>query len=720
MLPEMTGAIHVPNQFPMKKFFLLLSLCLTGIGCAKAQVPAVVTVSLANQTQFQSVHATQSIELITNFSSSDEGFEATITPSPEQAGTWSAVFDWGEPMGERLVGIHTHVLPDGNVLSWKGHNDNMSSMMETHTLQWTPATGLFREFMNETSNIFCSGHTFLPDGRLLVAGGHFDNNGIVAPSFQPSNPNAAPGAVGLNHTNLFNFRNTFTVGTDYKWQNPMPPAMAGDPVPDRQPVTTSTITLSGRRWYPTCTTLSTGEALVVAGQIDGGLLNGVVGYVPSTRQNAVPEVWTGTAWRQLTAASARQILPLYPMIFATPNGHAYYAGPSPIYENKYLDTAPGGGWIAPTLALPNSPTFHLGTRGQGTAAMYDKGKILLIGGESNGLVTNTTTLINLNGTGNTPAPQIVEGPPMEFARHHVNSTILPNGSVLVTGGSSVTSSGNVGRAVMSAEIWTPPAPGVSGIGSWKTVAPMKVPRMYHSTAVLLPDGRVLSTGGEEFIREPYVAGQDNHPDAEIYSPPYLFNTYRPVLDYAPSAVTYGQVFAVPSTDALDVVKVTWIRLSSVTHSFNMNQRLNYLGFTKSSNQLNITAPANSNDCPPGHYMLFAISSSGGPSVAKIVSISSSTTGCTSSVALNVSAPASTTCSGWAYASVSASINTGTDYRWFINNMYHPELDNSTSASIGTDGFHPNTTFKVEVNSNCGGTTTNQRSVFSSFPGNCYP
>jgi hypothetical protein len=87
-------------------------------------------------------------------------------------------------------------------------------------------------------------------------------------------------------------------------------------------------------------------------------------------------------------------------------------------------------------------------------------------------------------------------------------------------------------------------------------------------------------------------------------------------------VGYGQSFTVQSADAASIAKVTWIRLGSVTHAFNRNQRMNYLPFSVSgSGTLTVTAPANANLAPPGHYMLFIVDGRGVPSVAKIVQIS---------------------------------------------------------------------------------------------------
>src|SRR5204863_2620508 len=136
-------------------------------------------------------------------------------------------------------------------------------------------------------------------------------------------------------------------------------------------------------------------------------------------------------------------------------------------------------------------------------------------------------------------------------------------------------------------------------------------RTYHSVALLLPDGRVLSAGGAS-----EGAG------AEVYSPPYLFRGSRPTITSAPTSVAYGQQFFVGTPDAANISKVTLIALSSVTHGVNMGQRISRPLFSQATGGLNVTAPSNPNNTPPGFYMLFILNSNGVPSVAKIVQINS--------------------------------------------------------------------------------------------------
>jgi hypothetical protein len=239
--------------------------------------------------------------------------------------------------------------------------------------------------------------------------------------------------------------------------------------------------------------------------------------------------------------------------------------------------------------------------------MYEPGKVLIVGGGDPPLAT--AEIIDL--TAATPAWRNTGS--MAYARRQINATVLPDGRVLVTGGSSGAGFDNESSPVLAAEVWDP------ATERWTTLASMRTPRLYHSTALLLPDGRVLSAGGGRY-------GQAvNHLDAEIYSPPYLFRAdgspaQRPVITAAPASVVYGQTFTVETPDAASIAAVTWVRLGSVTHAFNMNQRLLHLSFSTTPGGLNIVAPASGGLAPPGHYMLFLLNDKGVPSVAKIMRI----------------------------------------------------------------------------------------------------
>jgi hypothetical protein len=141
-----------------------------------------------------------------------------------------------------------------------------------------------------------------------------------------------------------------------------------------------------------------------------------------------------------------------------------------------------------------------------------------------------------------------------------------------------------------------------------------VVRVYHSTSLLLKDGRVLNTGSGD------GAGITNRYNAELYSPPYLFKGARPAISSAPSAVGYGQSFFVGTANPTSIARVTLLRPGSVTHAFDASQRFNELSFVRTSDGLTVKSPANANLAPPGYYMLFILNGNGVPSTAKVLRI----------------------------------------------------------------------------------------------------
>ena len=343
------------------------------------------------------------------------------------------------------------------------------------------------------------------------------------------------------------------------------------------------------RWYPTVTPLRDGEMLIIEGGPD----------TPEVRR-------TDGSLRTLSGASLN--LPLYPWMHVSPDGRAFYAGPNQTMRS--LDPAGQGSWQS------FGPRDQL-NRGYGSHALFDVGKMLVAGGASP--ASRDARVIDLNGA----TPQVSTTAPMESARRQHNLTVLADGSVLTTGGlSSSESLVDLNNGVYPAELWNP------ATGQWQTLAAMQVTRQYHSTALLLPDGRVLSSGGGlcgACDSRGYLAK-----NAEVFSPPYLFKkdgsgglAPRPEITSAPSEIPYNAPFAVSVPNAASIGKVALIRLGAVTHSVNMEQRYIPLSFTRGCGALRATAPANPNIAPPGVYMLFVIGADGVPSVAKMVRVSAS-------------------------------------------------------------------------------------------------
>jgi hypothetical protein len=240
-------------------------------------------------------------------------------------------------------------------------------------------------------------------------------------------------------------------------------------------------------------------------------------------------------------------------------------------------------------------------------------KVLYVGGGGGtcpALPQNTAEMIDLNAL--TPSWSAVAS--MVFRRRQTNAAILPDGTVLVTGGTSACGFTDASGAVFAAENYDP-------VGNkWTTWANANVVRVYHSTSALLPDGRVLSTGSGD------GGGVSQQFTYEIFSPPYLFNGPRPTYNLASTAMHYGQAFTVATPNAASITRVRIIRLTSTTHAFDEGQRLNTLTFVPAADgqSLTVTPPPLSGGgriAPPGPYMLFILNDKGVPSVAQTILLS---------------------------------------------------------------------------------------------------
>ena len=448
-----------------------------------------------------------------------------LAPLPARAN--STVGAWQTLNRLPFFPVHAHLLPSGLVMIWPGD----SGISGDAARLWDPATENLTLVPSVGYDIFCSGHAFLADGSMLVAGGHISND------------------VGLAKARRY-----------------LPATNSWAAVPD----------MNAGRWYPTVTTLGNGDALVTSGSID--LTIGV---------NQLPQVYQAgsNSWRNLSGAQlAAQY---YPMMFLAPDGRVAMVGPEQL--TRWLDTSGTGRWTS-------GPSGIFGFRYYGSAVMYADGKVLVAGGGDP--PTRTAEVIDLNQ----PSPTWRSVGSMTTARQQLNATVLPDGKVLVTGGTSGPGFSNPNTPVYQAEMWDP------ATGAFTPMASSLVPRIYHSSALLLPDGRVLTLGGND------------QPVPEAYSPPYLFKGARPTITSAPAGIDYGQHFTV-QTPNTGIAKVTLIRTGSVTHAFNQNQRLNVLPFAAGAGTLDITAPANGNIAPPGDYLLFIVDGNGVPSVGKIVQLS---------------------------------------------------------------------------------------------------
>jgi hypothetical protein len=441
---------------------------------------------------------------------------------PALVGRWDAPLQWP------VVAVHAIVLHTGKVLFYRGDE----STPRAYT--WDPATEQ-TAFTPPGTNIFCSGHSFLADGRVFVSGG------------------AVPGQNrGPTHTIIF------------------------DP-------TTSGWTLGPEmrkgRFYPTNVAMGDGRALIFSGRDALGHLNELV------------ESYDPDANRLDLLAAASKVMEFYPRMHLLPDGRVLHVGEET--ETEALDP------LTQTWQLIDVSDW--GVRTEGGAVMLPPGQrrfMIFGGGPEDGIPTETAEIIDMAQ----PSPAWRYTSPMHFARTHLQAVILPDGKVMVAGG--------VGGAdgetpVLPAEIFDP------NTEIWSIVAALATQRGYHSTGVLLPDGRVL------------WAGANGNPTREVYSPAYLFRGARPVIAAVPTSVDYGETLVVQTPDAADITSVVFMRPGASTHAGNMEQRYVQLDFVQpAAGILHVSAPVQPNVAPPGYYMLFLVDGDGIPSVAPFVRLGS--------------------------------------------------------------------------------------------------
>ena len=352
------------------------------------------------------------------------------------------------------------------------------------------------------------------------------------------------------------------------------------------------------RWYNTSVTLPDGRVFTLGGNDRSGL-------------DGRGEIWTpGVGWALVPGAVMTPLLTgavinraqEHPRLFVAPNGKLFVPGPTP--NMQWYDLS-GNGSIQ-SAGLRGNDGFSQND----ATVMYDVGKILKAGGNPNYDRTGaeaspssaSTYVIDIN----TNTASVHQAPSMAYGRAYASGVVLPNGEVLVVGGISSGKAFSDTGAIPIPEVFNPTTE------TWRSLASMGVPRTYHSVALLLADGRVFVGGGG--LCGP--CGGLNHPDAQLFSPPYLFAGPRPTIDVAPSSGSLGSTVNVVASGT--VTGFNWIRTSSVTHTINTDQRFLPASSTVRANgSFDVTTPANANVGPPGYYMLFAMRGSV-PSVAAII------------------------------------------------------------------------------------------------------
>ena len=563
--------------------------------------------------------------------------------------------EWGPLLSIPTTAIHAVVMPTNKVLYFSQPKypaeDEATDGGNAHV--WDPLTNTtksvpppkvsydgrtipFADNRQVPANLWCAGQTLLPDGRVLVVGGNLEypiNNGN-----------------GVGHG--------FKGG---KW------VMTFDPWTETW---TRYQDMDHGRWYPTLTELPDGRVLIVGGWDETGGSAGIVATGPPTMHNDLDvEVFDPNAAAGSKATTVVSQLPpnspgqtdqwpnhegigLYPHMFVLPSTTALGAGGNKVlvagptkYDSAVIDTdtwlwtdvvekKDGNGNNVPDTGQPRISS----DRSWGTAWLEPSGpdgstKVVLLGGSDAANATPgipgsspppiaTAEVLDLNdpdrGWVLDPALTLNEG------RAHFNTTLLPGGSIFTNGGGY----GRQYDTLYAAPIYTSELLAPGGVGGWRNVGDEADARTYHSTAVLLPDGRVISAGDDRDIAPAAatptkVAGHIAVSDrtAQIWTPPYLFAGDRPVVTFTPDAVGYDAPFRVAVQGAPSAITTAYLmRPSAVTHAVNMSQEAIALDVTAGADGLTMTSPLDASVAPPGYYMLFLLNGDGVPSTASWVKI----------------------------------------------------------------------------------------------------
>lgn len=470
-----------------------------------------------------------------------------------------AVFgQWSDVMSWPVIAVHANLLPNGKVLAWDATPDDLDD--DPHT----------------TENFTTRVTLWDPQNNSHVATNNDTNSDLFC--------------AGSAH--LWDGRVLFAGGDSGRARANAP--LANTSIYD--PVTNTwrqVANMAAPRWYSSVAALANGEMLTFAGN-----------YSP----NPAAEVFQfDETWRTLAVPTPADLSVDYQWMQATPEGEVMTFGPQSRIST--IDPA-GSGLLTAGRERDGFPE-----RRYGSYAMYDIGVVLVAGGtkkEGGDPSYRSAVIID------TATQQTTDTGSLGTGRTQHNLTILADGSVLATGGNSDGAAlVSVDAGVFRPEIWSPDT------GQWRYLNDMQVDRQYHSIALLLPDGRVLSAGGGYCGTCTEVGYEEQN--AEIFSPPYLFSdgdtlATRPSVSSAPARMDYALEYTVSSDQSSRISKAHLIKLGAVTHSQNQDQRLVPLSFQRSGNALAITAPANRNIAPPGHYLLFLINDDGVPSVGKIIQV----------------------------------------------------------------------------------------------------
>lgn len=528
-------------------------------------------------------------------------------------------------INSQILAIHAALVPngdDGEVVlfggdeHWSAQQEPGGNFRKTRVYDVRNHSLVTTSIPSPDSDVFCAHHAFAADGRLLIAGG--------TQKWPESDPHAH-GLDFLGHRRCWLYNHRQRTWTEVTKLNKNPDQ------PDEEH--------SGGRWYPGLVTLANGEVAAFFGHPD---------QQDSRHRNRLPERYNqaGNFWVNIPKVMGTLGAPqgggrrylFFPRTYQLPNGQLFFATPMPANfsgstEGTHFSTAYdpfSGDYLDPKIAEPES-AYHDWNRPAVLLPLLPtedyRVRILFVGGVN-------PRRLDLGAA--SPAWAATAGRAASIAardREYANAVLLPTGEVCVVGGVHVVDPED---PVLETEIYSPGINWTTGAYSnadaWSVKQAGVHARNYHSTALLLPNGKVWVAGGS-------TNADSGDPDSdrvvngvtkklgikqiELYEPDYIATPNRIQIMDSPRILTYGEPFEVEiDRPATNVKYVALIRAGSVTHSTDNDQRFVALTInSRSGNTLNVTAPPSGNVAPPGYYMIWVIDNSDQPcQLAKFVRV----------------------------------------------------------------------------------------------------
>ncbi|TQM43912.1 glyoxal oxidase [Pseudonocardia cypriaca] len=563
-----------------------------GTAPLRVTVPPTATIRTGQDAATVSVAPALTGGLAAYIASLRPGFAAAVVTATAADHQPGSVGVWVEPpRGQSkvvsptttdLVAVHMALLRTGRVLMFSADDTDFGNIDKVKTREWNPVTNSVTTptFPYPAhKNLFCAGHCLLPDGRVLVVGGHaILAGGSAAKAVHTFDP----------QTNTWS-RHGF---------------------------------MQKDRWYPTCLTLADGRALITSGSEAGGpptVFKGIVRDV---------EIFDPAANSLTNFPNIHGDICMYPYMFVLPGESLFFHS-----RNVSWLFLPGSGTWSPTngtwsgdIRMQSSSTrTYPGMAGCVLLPLLPEAgyavRVLMAGGggaKENDLnpatvATRTAEILDIDVSQNTGTWRNTDrsGAPllMTTSRFMSDGVLLPDGTVLFVNGAATGKADHSHVSVEFAELFDPETE------SFRPLTSMTIPRHYHGTALLLPDGRVAVAGHTSDFNEPPV--KVNRYEVEIVSPPYLFRGPQPAINgitFIGSTLGYGQALIFSTDRPDDIARVALLRPGSVTHQLNTDQR--YIGLritARSGETLSVTAPPGPGIAPPGDYLIFLVDTRGVPS-----------------------------------------------------------------------------------------------------------